>query len=325
MDAIEKIIKESNKSFGEDAIGFANEMDIDIDRVPTGALTLDWATGGGMPLGRIIELYGPYSSGKTLIALRVIAEAQKMDLPCFFVDAELSFEEKHAAQAGVDLSKLVLVQTLQGEKIFDLARKAVSQLPSGVFVVDSVAAIVPEYEEENETNKQTMALTARLMSKGLRILNGVNKPNKGWSIIFVNQVREKVGVVYGSPETTPGGRALGFFSSLRINVRSGERFYDKNVRIGQEIKFKVEKSKVCVPHREGEFKYFYQDGVDQIDDTISLALKLGVMDQAGAWYTFAGERFQGRAAIEAKAKEDPEFFEQISKALQEKWSSQEDR
>lgn len=318
MDILEKVIKEINKSSGEEIIGFANDLNIDVEHISTGSVSLDWATGGGIPKGRITELYGPYSSGKTLIALKTIAEAQKQNIPCVFIDAELSFEKEHAQAAGVDLDKLILVQLSAGEKMFDLIRKFVTEIPTGLIVVDSVAAIVPEYEDSNETDKQTMALTARLMSKGLRIINGINNPNIGWAVVFINQIREKVGVMYGNPETTPGGRALGFFSSLRVEIRSGERYIEGKTRIGQEIRFKVQKSKVCVPHREGAFKYIYDSGIDEIGDIISLGLQLKVMEQAGAWYTIDGERFQGRNAIEAKAKEEPEFLERIKELIREK-------
>lgn len=318
MDILEKVIKEINKSSGDEIIGFANDLNIDVEHISTGSVSLDWATGGGIPKGRITELYGPYSSGKTLIALKTIAEAQKQNIPCVFIDAELSFEKEHAQAAGVDLDKLILVQLSAGEKMFDLIRKFVTEIPTGLIIVDSVAAIVPEYEDSNETDKQTMALTARLMSKGLRIINGINNPNVGWAVVFINQIREKVGVMYGNPETTPGGRALGFFSSLRVEIRSGERYMEGKIRIGQEIRFKVQKSKVCVPHREGAFKYIYDSGIDEIGDIISLGLQLKVMEQAGAWYTIDGERFQGRNAIEAKAKEEPEFLERIKELIREK-------
>ncbi len=318
MDALQKVINEINKQYEDKIIGFANDLNINVEHISTGSVSLDWATGGGIPKGRITELYGPYSSGKTLIALKTIAEAQKQNIPCVFIDAELSFEKEHAIAAGVDLSKLILVQIAAGERIFDLIRKFITEIPTGLVVVDSVAAVVPNYEDDNETDKQTMALTARLMSKGLRIINGINNPNVGWAVVFINQIREKIGVVYGNPETTPGGRALGFFSSLRVEIRSGERFMDGKIRIGQEIKFKVQKSKICTPHREGAFRYIYSSGVDEIGDIISLALQLKVMDQAGAWYTLGEERFQGRMAIEAKANEDTEFLNKVKEMIAER-------
>lgn len=194
------------------------------------------------------------------------------------------------------------------------------EVPAGVVVIDSVAAIVPIYEDENETGKITMGLTARLMSKGLRIVNAVNQ---GWSVIFINQVREKIGVMYGNPETTTGGRALGFFASIRVNIRSGERYEENKVKIGQEVKFKVEKSKVSRPGLDGSFRYMYETGVDKYDDTIALALTLGIISQGGAWYTVLGERFQGRAAIETKTKEDPDFFARLEQVVRDKWENEE--
>lgn len=320
MTDIDRLINEVNKMFGKDVVGFADQMDISVRRVPSGSLSLDWAIGGGFPLGRIVELYGPYSSGKTLIAMKTIAEAQKLGLPTVFIDAEKSLEKNHAIAAGIDLSKLIIFQTNEGEKIFDAIKKLMEDLPAGVVVVDSVAAIVPNYEDDNEMEKMTIGLLARLMSKGLRVINSANK---GWCVIFINQVREKIGVMYGNPETTTGGRALSFFASLRVNIRSGERYEEQKVKTGQEVKFRVEKSKVCNPGRDGSFRYMYETGVDEYDDTISLALLLKVITQGGAWYTVLGERFQGRAAIEAKAKEDPEFFARFKQAVREKWENEE--
>lgn len=312
MDTIEKIIKEINKQYDSEIIGYAKDMKIDVPRVSTGTATLDWATGGGFPMGRIVEMYGPYSSGKTLLAMRTIANAQKKGLICVFIDAEQSFERKHAEDAGIDLEKLVLIQMSAGEAMFDIIRKFLEEVPEGVLVVDSVASIVPNYEEDNETGKMTMGLTARLMSKGLRIINGVNK---GWCIIFINQLREKIGVMFGNPETTPGGRALAFFTALRVEVRSGEKFLEDKVQIGQEIKFKIIKSKICQPHRDGSFKYMYQGGVNEIDDVISLALRLGLIQQGGAWYTFEEQRFQGRVGLEEKARADIEFLNKIKELI----------
>ncbi len=308
MSDIDKLIFETNKSFGKPVIDYAHKMHIDVGRISSGSLFLDWALGGGFPLGRIVEIYGPYSSGKTLIAMKTITSAQKIGLPCVFIDAELSFEKKAALLAGIDLEKLVLMQSGRGEKIFDFVRKTMEAQESGVIVIDSVAAIVPDYEDENETEKQTMGLVARLMSKGLRV---VNNANRNWLIIFVNQVREKIGIIYGNPETTPGGRALGFFAGIRLHVKTGDKFMEDQVRIGHEIKFKVEKSKVGIPFREGSIKYMYETGIDQLDDVLSLAMMIGVIQHGGAWYTVYDERYQGRASIEEKCRTDEKFFKRL--------------
>jgi recombination protein RecA len=319
MADINKIIIELNKAYGKDVVGFAKDME-DVKRISSGSSSFDWATGGGFPMGRITELYGPYSSGKTLIAMMAIVEAQKKDIPCVFIDAEMSFEKKHAESVGIDLSKLILIRSSSGEKLFDFIRKIMTDIPQGLLIFDSVAAIVPMYEDDNETQKQTMGLAARLMSKGLRIINATNE---GWAVVFINQVREKIGVMFGNPETTTGGRALPFFASLRVNVRGGEKYEENKIKVGQEVKFRVEKSKVSAPGRDGSFRYMYGEGIDLYEDIISLALRLRVCDQAGAWYTFNGERFQGRTAIEERAKADPAFFESLRAALQEKWNSKE--
>lgn len=314
---LELAMKELNKKMGLEVVTFAGKANLNPERIPTGSLTLDWATGGGIPLKRITELYGPYSSGKTLIAMRVISHAQKMGLPAIFVDAEESFHKSHAVAAGIDIDELIFVQSSKGEKMFDTARFFMKKFTKGVIVIDSVAALVPEYEEENDMTKQTMGLTARLMSKGLRILNGANQE---WAIIFINQIREKIGVMYGNPETTTGGRALPFFATLRIHVKSGEPFYNGDVRIGQEIKFKVEKSKIGIPFRTGSLKYFYETGFDEMDDIISLALLLNIIQQAGAWYKFKDQSFQGRKGIEEACKEDPQIYTQIKNAVTSSWT-----
>lgn len=315
MNNLEKLIAETNKALGKDIIGYAKDMDVQLKRVPTGSMYLDWATGGGFPLGRIVEIFGPYSSGKTLICLKTIVEAQKMDLPCVYVDAEQSFEPKSAASQGVDVDKLILVQTSMGENIFDFVRDLFATQESGVLVIDSVAALVPNYEEDNDMDKLSMGLLAKLMAKGLRISNNANK---GWLIIFVNQIREKIGVIYGNPETTTGGRALPFFASLRIKVNIGEKYKEDDKQIGQEVKFRIEKSKVCMPYRIGSFKFFYQTGIDKVDEMLTLGLELKMAEQSGAWYTLLGERFQGKDSIVSKLKEDQAYFTRFETALREK-------
>jgi len=315
MNNLEKLIAETNKSFGRSIIGYAKDMDVEVKRISSGSLYLDWALGGGFPLGRIVEIFGPYSSGKTLISLKTIIEAQKAGLPCVYVDAEQSFEPKSAAFLGVDIDKLILVQTSLGEDIFDFIRDLFETQETGVLVIDSVAALVPNYEEANDMEKQSMGLAARLMSKGLRI---INSSNKGWLVIFVNQIREKIGVMYGNPETTTGGRALGFYASVRVKVNIGEKYKEDEKQIGQEVKFRIEKSKVCMPYRIGSFKFMYESGIDRIDEMLTLGLELKMAEQAGAWYTLLGDRFQGKDAIVTKLKEDRTYFDKFEKALKVK-------
>lgn len=315
MNELQKIILETNKSYGREVIGLAKDMDVDIQRVSSGSLYLDWALGGGFPLGKVVEIFGPFSSGKTLICMNTIAQAQKLGLPCVFIDAEKTFEKKSAEAVGIDLSKLILLESSDGEQIFDFIRKLFGAESSGVLVIDSVAAIVPGYEEQNDMDKQSMGLTARLMSKGLRI---INSGNKKWMIIFINQIREKIGVMYGSPETTTGGRALGFFASVRLKVTLGERYEKNDVRIGQEIKFQVQKSKVSRPWRGGSLRYMYDTGIDKTDEALAVGLEMGLIEQGGAWYTILGERFQGRNSIAEKFKEDPKFFEKYKEELYKK-------
>lgn len=314
MNSLEKLIAETNKAYGRNIIGYANDMDA-LERVSSGSAYLDWALGGGFPLKRVVEIYGLPSSGKTLISLMTIAEAQKKDLPCIYVDVEKTFEKNVAKQLGVNTEKLIVLDVQEGENVFDFIRDVMQTEEAGVLVVDSVAALIPNYEETNDMEKQTMGILARLMSKGLRV---INPANRGWLIIFINQIRQKIGVMFGNPETTPGGLALDFWSSIRLRVSTGERYTEDDIRIGQEVKFRVEKSKICPPFRLGSFKYFYATGVDKIDEMLVLGLELKMAEQSGAWYTLLGERFQGKDSIVTRLKEDQEFFTKFETALRAK-------
>lgn len=311
ITSLDKAISEIKKQFGNDSIGFVNDMDVDVKRITTGSPFIDWSLFGGFPLGKLIELYGPYSSGKSLISYRTIAEAQKRGKTCILFDAENAFDPTFAVKLGLDTSKLVLCNDSLGESMFDKLILLLQAEPE-IIVVDSVASLVPKAEFEDPMEQQTIGLHARMMSKALRKVNAMNKST---CLIFINQIREKP-TAYGNPETTTGGRALPFYASIRLEIRRGEFITNsKKEKIGQEIKFKVVKSKVSQPFRDGSIRYYYDTCTfDAKDELISLGLINDKIKRRGAWYDVAGESFQGREELEAKLK-DPAFFEKIKKEV----------
>lgn len=308
---LEITIQEIKKKYGDETIGKVTSLkDVEVTRVSSGSPFLDWAIGGGWPLGRTVELYGPYSSGKSLIALRTIAAAQREDRACVYIDAEQAFDPEFAAILGVDLDKLILVREAEGEKVFNIIDKLLEGDVS-IITVDSVASLVPLFEEESPLEQQTVALQARLMSKALRKLTGrIGKSNT--LVIFVNQIREKVGA-WGNPEITSGGRALGFYSSVRVEVRRGDWIQENKKKIGQVVKFRVTKSKICPAWREGYFKYLYGGVINDVDELVSMLLLSGKITRKGAWYYVGKYDFQGREKLEARIREDSKFKEKLLK------------
>ena len=316
MTDLNKTILKINKKFGENTIGTLNKMpDVEIERVSSGSPYLDWAIGGGWPLGKTIELYGPYSSGKSLIALRTVAEAQKLGNKCVYLDAENAFNPDFAELVGVKTDELTISQVSAGEEIFDMIDMLLDS-DVEIIVVDSIASLVPKYELEESIEKQTMALQARLMSKALRKITGKAAKNKTL-IFFINQIREKVGA-YGNPEITSGGRALEFYSSARVEVRRGEFLTDNKRKIGQQVKFKVTKSKICQPFRDGYFLFYYPDPqnpdlelFDSADELVSMLLLQGKITRRGAYYDVLGKTFQGREEMEQEIRSSKKFREKI--------------
>jgi len=318
MTDLSNVINRINKKFGENTIGKISKMPtIKAERISSGSPYLDWATGGGFPLGRTIELYGPYSSGKSLIALRTVAEAQRIGKKCVYLDAENAFDPKFAKKLGVDIDKLVISQISAGEEVFDIVDMLLES-DVAIIVVDSVASLVPKYEIEESIEKQTMALQARLMSKALRKLTGKAAKNKTL-IFFVNQIREKIGS-YGNPEITSGGRALGFYASLRVEVRRGEFLTCNKRKIGQQVKFKVTKSKICQPYRDGYFLFYYPDTknpnselFDTADELVSMLLIQDKIKRRGSYYDVLNKTFQGREELEQAIRTKPKFKEKLTK------------
>jgi len=321
MTELNKAILEINKKFGENTIGRITDMPtVKTDRLSSGSPFLNWTIGGGWPRGRTIELYGPFSSGKSLIALRTVAEAQKQGFKCVYLDSENAFDPKFAKRIGVNPDEIVISQISQGEQVFDILDMLLDSSDVAVVVVDSVAALVPEYEEKEAIGKQTIGLHARLMSKAMRKITGKASRNKTL-IIFINQIREKIGA-YGNPEITTGGRALGFYSSLRVEVRRGELLKDEKRVVGQQVKFKVTKSKVCQPFRDGYFMFYYPDSnapkvelFDRADEMVSMLLIQGEVKRRGAYYDAGGKTFQGREELEREIRTNNKFEKKMLKLM----------
>jgi recombination protein RecA len=315
---LDQVINALNKKFGENTIGRIGSMpSVETERVSSGSPYLDWCTGGGWPLGRTVELYGPFSSGKSLCALRTVAEFQKLGKSVVYLDSENAFSPEFAKHIGIDPDKLIISQISAGEEIFDMI-DALLDTEASLIVVDSVASLVPQYEEENTMDKQTIGLHARMMSKALRKITGKAARNKTL-ILFINQIREKVGA-YGNPETTTGGRALGFYSSLRVEVKRGELIQEDKKVIGQQVKFRVTKSKVSPPFREGYFLFYHPDlevktpqvVFDESDELVSMLLIQNKIIRRGAYYDVAGRTFQGREEMEKEIRDNKEFREQLN-------------
>ena len=288
-----------------------------IERLSCGSLWLDYALGGGWPLNRVVELFGNFSSGKSLLSLKTIVEAQKRGMQCAFIDVENTFDPKFAEKIGIDLNKLLVSQSSVGEPTIDMICNLLESGSVQVIVVDSVAALIPSPELADPMQQQTIGLHARMMSKALRKITALNK---GTLVIFINQQREMIGGFssYGVPTTTTGGRALGFYASVRVEVKRGEDIEESKRKIGQVIKFKVQKNKTSVPFRTGFIKYFYNKySFDGLDEAISLGLILGVIQQRGPAYDFGGQSFFGRAKIEEVLLQDARLFEKLKKSILE--------
>ncbi|UOB21441.1 recombinase RecA [Macrococcus armenti] len=315
--ALDTVIKNMEKSFGKGAVmKLGDSTDRNVSTVSSGSITLDSALGvGGYPKGRIIEIYGPESSGKTTVALHAIAEVQRQGGVAAFIDAEHALDPVYAKNLGVDIENLYLSQPDHGEQGLEIAEAFVRSGAIDIIVVDSVAALTPKAEIEGEMGDSHMGLQARLMSQALRKLSGsVSKSNT--IAIFINQVREKIGVMFGNPETTPGGRALKFYSSVRLEVRRAEQLKQGQDIVGNRTKIKVVKNKVAPPFKVAEVDIMYGKGISREGEIVDLGAEYEVLQKAGAWYSYDGERIgQGRENIKTFLKENPEVRDEIDQKI----------
>jgi len=319
MKIIEDAISSIEKTYGKGSImklgdGIVN----DIEAIPTGALSLDYALGiGGIPRGRVTEIYGPESSGKTTLCLHVIAEAQKTGGLAAFIDAEHALDVNYAKKLGVDTANLLISQPDFGEQALEITDTLVRSNALDVIVVDSVAALVPRSEIEGEMGDATMAVQARLMSQALRKLTGAISKSKT-SVIFVNQLRSKIGVMFGNPETTTGGNALKFYASVRIDIRRIAAIKEGDEVIGNRTKVKIVKSKVAPPFKQVEIDILYNEGISKTGDLIDLGVDQGIVKKAGAWFTYGEDRFQGREGFRQKLIEMTDVRNKLDKEIRTK-------
>ena len=316
--ALETALAQIEKNYGKGAImRLGDDIPVNVAAVSTGSLSLDLALGiGGVPRGRIIEIYGPESSGKTTLALHILASAQKEGGDVAFIDVEHALEPAYARALGVNIDELLISQPDTGEQALDITEALVRSGAIDVVVVDSVAALLPRTELEGEMGDSSVGVVARLMSQALRKLAGtISKTN--CIVVFINQLREKIGVMYGNPETTPGGRALKYFSSVRIDVRRIETLKVGGEMVGNRTRAKIVKNKVAPPFKEAEFDIVYGEGISKIGEIVDLAVKLEIIDKAGAWFTVADQRIQGRDGVKEYLKENPEVCDDIERQIRE--------
>ena len=316
---LDQVLADIEKQFGKGAIMKLGEKGVrNIDVVSSGSLALDQALGvGGYPKGRIIEVFGPESSGKTTIALHAIAEVQKTGGRAAFIDAEHALDPVYAKKLGVDTDELLLSKTDTGEQALEIVEALVRSGAMSIIVVDSVAALVPQAEIEGEMGDSHVGLQARLMSQALRKLGGiVNKTNT--ICIFINQLREKVGIMFGNPETTPGGRALKFYSTVRLDVRRGEQIKVNGDVLGNKTTIKVVKNKVAPPFKTAEVEIMYGEGISKEGEVIDIASNLGIIDRSGAWFSYKGEKIgQGKENVKLVFKNNPSLYKEIETKVRE--------
>ena len=333
--ALNEALKKIEKDFGKGSImRLGDHAKLNIESIPTGCLSLDMALGiGGIPKGRIIEIYGPESSGKTTLTLHVIAECQKKGGTAAFIDAEHALDPQYARNLGVDIDKLIVSQPDNGEQGLDIAEALVRSGAVDLVVVDSVAALVPKTEIEGAMGDATIGLQARLMSQAMRKLSGViSKTNS--TVVFINQLREKIGIMFGSPETTTGGKALKFYSSVRLDIRKFDVIKQKeetavgkkeDVIVGNRVRVKVVKNKVAPPFKVVEFDIMYGTGISKEGDILDVAVDRGIVEKAGAWFSYNGEKLgQGRENVKQLFKEKPELMEEIELKVRQAYKKEDE-
>ena len=315
--ALEVAMSQIEKQFGKGSVMKLGQFKaMEIEAIPTGALSLDIALGiGGVPRGRIIEIYGPESSGKTTLALHVVAEAQKQGGEAAFIDAEQALDPVYAKKLGVDIDNLIVSQPDTGEQALEITERLIRSGALDVIVVDSVAALVPKAEIDGDMGDSHIGLQARLMSQALRKLAGALNKSKT-VLIFINQLREKIGVMFGNPETTTGGRALKFYASVRMDIRKIENIKQDGEVKGSRVRVKVVKNKVAPPFREAEFDIVYGQGISKEGNILDMAVNLDIIEKAGSWFSYNGERIgQGRENVKKYLKDNPDILEEVDKKV----------
>jgi recombination protein RecA len=316
VEAVDLAVAQIEKQFGKGAImKLGDAHHIDVETIPTGSLSLDIALGGGIPVGRVIEVYGPESSGKTTLALHVVSEVQKSGGLAAFIDAEHALDPEYASKIGVKLNDLLISQPDTGEQALEICETLVRSNAVNVVVVDSVAALVPRAEIEGEMGDSLPGLQARLMSQALRKLAGVISKSKT-TVIFINQLRMKIGIMFGNPETTAGGQALKYYASVRLDIRRTETLKEGDASIGNHVKVKVVKNKIAAPFKIAEFDIMYNEGISKAGDLIDLAVKHGLVGKSGAWYEYKGEKIgQGRESAKNYLKEHPAVMKELTATI----------
>jgi recombination protein RecA len=318
--ALKLTMDKIDKDFGKGSVMMMNEKtNMEIEVISTGSIGLDVALGiGGLPKGRVVEIYGPESSGKTTLAIHVIAEAQKKGGMCAFIDAEHAFDSVYAKKLGVDIDNLLISQPDYGEQALEIADRLILSGALDVVVIDSVAALVPKSELEGEMGDSKMGLQARLMSQALRKLTAtIHKTNS--CCIFINQLREKIGVMFGNPETTTGGNALKFYASVRLDIRRMTQIKDGDEAIGNHVKVKVVKNKVAPPFRQAEFDIIYGEGISKVGEIIDMGVELGIVQKSGSWFSYNGDKLgQGRDSVKQLMLDNPEMANEIENKIREK-------
>ncbi|MDP8266697.1 MAG: recombinase RecA [Candidatus Aceula meridiana] len=321
--ALELALSQIEKQFGKGSImKLGNDFVADVEAIPTGSLALDIALGiGGVPRGRVIEIYGPESSGKTTLTLSIINQTQKLNGVAAFIDAEHAFDSSYAKKLGVQLDDLLVSQPDTGEQALEIAETLVRSNAVDLVVIDSVAALTPRAEIEGDMGDSHMGLQARLMSQALRKLTAAISKSKT-CVIFINQIRMKIGVMFGSPETTTGGRALKFYSSVRIDLRRIETLKQGDVAIGNRVKAKIVKNKVAAPFREARFEIHFSEGISRTSDVLDLGIDNELINKSGSWFSYEDQKIgQGRESARAFLKENPKILEKIEKEVREKFNA----
>ena len=319
LKALQEAMNKIEKDFGKGSIMKLGEEKIEnVEVIPSGSISLDVALGvGGYPKGRIIEIYGPESSGKTTLAIHAIAEAQKAGGIAAFIDAEHAFDRFYAAKLGVDVDNLLISQPDNGEQALEIADQLIRSAAIDIVVVDSVAALTPKAEIEGDMGDNKVGLQARLMSQALRKLTAtINKTNT--TCIFINQLRETIGVMFGNPETTTGGNALKFYASVRLDIRKGTAIKDGDEIIGNEVKVKVVKNKVAPPFRRAQFEVLFGEGICRVGEIVDLGVEYGILEKSGSWFSYNGSKLaQGKEAAKKVLKDNPELCEELTARIYE--------